>query len=128
MPASDTTVPPPPIEIRGVRVFVIVALLLATCWAGQEILHVPILTDNKTETGMVLGWLIAKSGTAVDWLFGASEGGSRRADATPVPGGSSGGSGGIIPTGTPGDPVSVETTPGGADLPPVAPAPSQTGG
>jgi len=71
-----------PVEIRLVRVTVIVTLVASTAYAGWLLLKVPVLSVNKTEIGMVLGWLVAKSGTAVDWLFGSSEGGARRADAT----------------------------------------------
>lgn len=73
----------PGVEIRIVRVVVIVALVAATIWAGYLILKMrePIVQENKLEVGMVLGWLIAKAGTAVDWLLGSSESGNRRADA-----------------------------------------------
>lgn len=101
MTPATPPVPPPPIEIRVVRVIVIVLLIVATCIAGMLLLRRPVLADNKTEVGMVLGWLIAKSGTAVDWLLGGSEGGSRRADAAGHP------VAGDVPTGAPDDPVAV---------------------
>jgi hypothetical protein len=99
---NTPAVPPPPVEIRVTRVAVIVILITATCIAGVLLLRMPVLADNKTEVGLVLGWLIAKSGTAVDWLLGGSEGGSRRADAQPTHN---------APTGTETDPVNVVEQP-----------------
>jgi hypothetical protein len=100
----SAAVPPPGPEIRAARVIVIFLLIAATCVAGILLLQVPVLNVNKTEVGMVLGWLIAKSGTAVDWLLGGSEGGSRRADAGngPQP---------VTVTNAPDSPVPVETAP-----------------
>ena len=72
----------PGVEIRALRVIVIIALVSATIYAGYLILRMreAIVQENKLEIGMVLGWLIAKAGTAVDWLLGSSESGNRRAD------------------------------------------------
>lgn len=69
-------------EIRVMRVVIILVLVAATIYAGYIILNMreAIVQENKLEVGMVLGWLIAKAGTGVDWLLGSSEGSSRRAD------------------------------------------------
>lgn len=73
----------PGTEIRVMRVVVILVLVSGTMYAGYLILNMreAIVQENKLEIGMVLGWLIAKAGTGVDWLLGSSEGSSRRADA-----------------------------------------------
>lgn len=73
----------PPWEIRLLRFavgFIIIGAAISTL---DTVLNTdkPILDKNKLEVGMMIGWIIAKSGTIIDWLFGGSESGTRRADA-----------------------------------------------
>ena len=71
-----------PWEIRAVRVLVALALVAAAIATLNEVIgrDQPILEANKLEVGMLIGWIVAKSGTVIDWLFGGSESGTRRAD------------------------------------------------
>lgn len=68
-------------EIRTLRFAIAVMLVVATLWTLDRLLDREILEKNKLEVGLLLGWLIAKSGTVIDWLFGGSESGGRRSDA-----------------------------------------------
>ena len=60
-------------DIRGMRIFIVVALIAAAVLTLRQLLGVAILDTNKLEVGLLLGWLIAKSGTVIDWLFGGSD-------------------------------------------------------
>lgn len=92
----------PAAEIRLLRFVIALILVVATLWVLNKLLQKEILEKNKLEVGLLLGWLIAKSGTVIDWLFGGSESGARRADSmtahatkdSPAEGGSGGGAGG----------------------------------
>lgn len=69
-----------PWEVRLLRVGIAVVLTYAAIATLDRLLNKAILEENKLEVGLLLGWLIAKSGTVIDWLFGGSESGTRRAD------------------------------------------------
>lgn len=62
------------------RVAVVVALILGALGTLEKVLDRQIIESNKLEVGLLIGWLIAKSGTVIDWLFGSSESGARRSD------------------------------------------------
>jgi hypothetical protein len=70
----------PPSEIRVLRIIIAVALVGSMIYALRHLFNVKIIEENKLEFGMILGWLVSKAGTVVDWLFGGSESGGRRAD------------------------------------------------
>jgi hypothetical protein len=70
----------PPAEIRLLRIVIAIALVGAMIYALRHLFNVEIIEKNKLEFGMILGWLVSKAGTIVDWLFGGSESGGRRAD------------------------------------------------
>lgn len=91
-----------PWEIRMVRVIVALALVAAAISTLNHVIvrDKPILDANKLEVGMLIGWIVAKSGTVVDWLFGGSESGTRRADQSAAREVES-------PSGQPDDPVNV---------------------
>ena len=71
-------------DVRLMRLFIVGALVLTAVWSLQHLLGVRIPEENKLEVGLLLGWLIAKSGTVIDWLFGGSESGGRRNDMNAV--------------------------------------------
>lgn len=76
--AAFYTTPPP--EIRVLRIVIASTLIGAMIYALAHLFKYEIVEKNKLEFGMILGWLVSKAGTVVDWLFGGSEGGTRRAD------------------------------------------------
>jgi hypothetical protein len=92
----------PPVEIRILRFLVGFILILAAVSTLRTVLLTdrPIMEANKLEVGMMIGWIIAKSGTVIDWLFGGSESGTRRADLHAQQAGAS-------PAGTALDPTHV---------------------
>jgi hypothetical protein len=98
-------------DIRMMRLFITGALILAAIMTLRHLLTVELFEKNKLEVGLLLGWLIAKSGTVIDWLFGGSESGTRRADQIATQAAST-------PAGTPGDPLAVSGA--APDKPPVA--------
>lgn len=69
-------------DVRLMRLFIVGALVMSAILTLRHLLNVEIFDKNKLEIGLLLGWLIAKSGTVIDWLFGGSESGGRRADLT----------------------------------------------
>ncbi len=73
----------PPWEVRALRVVIGLVMIGAAISTLNTVLTTekPILEANKLEVGMMIGWIIAKTGTVIDWLFGGSESGTRRADA-----------------------------------------------
>jgi len=78
--AAAAGVNAPAWEIRALRFLIGAALIIAAVLTLRSLLSSALPEANKLEVGLLLGWLIAKSGTVIDWLFGGSESGTRRAD------------------------------------------------